>query len=152
MKKVIFGLFFLYCMLLAEILLFARTPETAVPVRDYFLLYANILPFETLIRYTSFFIKHRDIDSFLLFSSNVGGNFLLFMPMGFFLPVLFKNMRKVRFCFSVIFFTVFSVELLQGFFRVGILDIDDLAVNLAGARVGFGFFKATRKDDYVFLS
>ena len=65
---------------------------------------------------------------------------------------IFKNMRKVRFCFSVIFFTVFSVELLQGFFRVGILDIDDLAVNLAGARVGFGFFKATRKDDYVFLS
>lgn len=137
MRKILFCLFFLYCLIVSMILLFGRGACADISVKEYFLLYANILPFETLIRYSLFFIRQRDFYSFLLAFFNIGGNFLLFLPMGFFLPALFWRMRTMTNCFFVIFFAVFSAEILQGIFRVGVPDIDDLIVNLFGAYIGF---------------
>jgi glycopeptide antibiotics resistance protein len=69
--------------------------------------------------------------------SNIGGNLILFLPMGFFLPALFAELRRSRLCLFVIFCLILAAELLQGVFRVGIPDIDDLTVNMLGAYVGF---------------
>ncbi len=145
MRKIFFYLFLLYCLAVAEILLIGRKISDSVPVADYFILYANIIPFETLIRYVAFFAGRRDIDSFRLAFFNLGGNFLLFLPMGFFLPVLFSDMTKRNRCLFAVFCTVLTAELLQGIFRVGIPDIDDLTVNLLGAYVGFSLFKKAEK-------
>ena len=62
---------------------------------------------------------------------------MLFLPMGFFLPVLFAKMRRRMRCFFVILGLVLTVELLQGVFRVGIPDVDDLNVNMLGAYIGY---------------
>ena len=148
MKKVRFCLFFLYCAWLAEILLLGRTAERSLSVREYFLTYANICPFQTLVRYTVYFIKRRDWFSLRLALFNIGGNFVLFIPMGFFLPVLFPRLRRFRKALFVILGTVLAAELLQGILRVGVPDIDDLAVNAAGACLGILLGKAfagTRK-------
>ena len=137
MRKIFFGLFFLYCMLLTEILLIGRKSDLLISVKDYFILRANVIPFQTLKRYILFFSVRRDFHSFLLAFSNIGGNFLLFLPMGFFLPVLFAKMRRRMRCFFVILGLVLTVELLQGVFRVGIPDVDDLNVNMLGAYIGY---------------
>ena len=141
MKKILFGSFFLYCMLLTEILLVGRTADFSVGIGRYFALFANPFPCRTLFRYLCFFIRRRDLGSFLLGFANIGGNFLLFLPMGFFLPILFPRMRKQRSCFFTIVFIVLSAELLQGIFRVGVPDVDDVTVNMLGAYIGFGIFK-----------
>ena len=137
MRKNFFGLFILYCMLLTELLLIGREADVLLSVKDYFILRANAIPFKTLIRYISFFAVRRDFESFLLAFSNIGGNLFLFLPMGLFLPVLFKEMRRCKYCLSVIFYVILTAELLQGVFRVGVPDIDDLSINLLGAYIGY---------------
>ena len=141
MKKFFWDLFFLYCLFLAEILLIGREQNLLLSVKDYFILQANVIPFKTLIRYASFFAARRDFESFLLAFFNIGGNFFLFLPMGFFLPVLFVKTRTMGHCFFIIFCLILSAELLQGVFRVGIPDIDDLIVNLLGSYIGFLLYK-----------
>ena len=136
MKKLFWILFFTYCAVLAEILLLGRSACTDVPVKEYFMTYANPVPLRTLIRYVSFFVKRKDLHSFRLAFSNIMGNFLLFLPMGFCLPVLLGRRGRFRRSFWVILATVFFTELFQGLFRVGIPDIDDLTVNMAGAYLG----------------
>lgn len=137
MHKILWGLFFIYCLLLTEILLIGREPDLLLSVKDHFVLRANVIPFKTLIRYASFFAARRDLESFLLAFYNIGGNFFLFLPMGFFLPSLFAEMRRRRLCFSFVFCLILSAEVLQGVFRVGVPDVDDLIVNLLGSHIGF---------------
>ena len=147
MKKFLWGLFFLYCLFLAEILLIGREPNLLLSVKDYFVLQANVIPFKTLIRYASFFAARRDFESFLLAFFNIGGNFFLFLPMGFFLPALFVKTRTRGHCFFIIFCLILSAELLQGVFRVGIPDIDDLIVNLLGSYIGLLLSKKLFSDE-----
>jgi glycopeptide antibiotics resistance protein len=137
MRKNFFGLFVLYSLLLAEILLMGREADSLLSVKDYFVLHANVIPLKTLVQYISFYAAQRDRASFLLAFSNIGGNLILFLPMGFFLPALFAELRRSRLCLFVIFCLILAAELLQGIFRVGIPDIDDLTVNMLGAYVGF---------------
>lgn len=129
-------MFFLYCLLLAELLLFGRQMDSTIPIGKYFAMYANAMPFRTLARYISYFLKMRDLVSFRLAFLNIGGNFVLFLPMGCLLPVLFPTLERKTKCLFVIFCVILSAELLQGLFRVGVPDIDDLSVNMLGAYIG----------------
>lgn len=96
MKKVLLGLFFLYCLLLAEILFLSRVAVREITVAEYFRTYANVCPFKTIVRYTVHVMTRKDLASLRLAISNIGGNFVLFMPMGIFLPVLFKGLNRFR--------------------------------------------------------
>lgn len=136
MKKILLGLFFLYCVLLAEILFLSRVAAREISVAEYFRTFSNICPFKTIVRYTFHVMTRKDLASLRLALCNIGGNFILFMPMGIFLPVLFKRLNRFRRAFFVIFLLVFLIEFCQGVFRVGIPDIDDLTVNMAGACIG----------------
>ncbi|MGN0536992.1 MAG: VanZ family protein [Acutalibacteraceae bacterium] len=71
------------------------------------------------------------------FLFNVVGNILMFVPMGFFLPLL----KKLSFPKTVLCGFLFSlfIELAQlPLDRV--TDVDDLILNTTGTAVGFGFF------------
>ena len=136
MRKILLCLFILYVAFLVEVLYVCRTAELSFSAKEYFLAFANVCPFRTVFRYIFYFITRRDLFSFRLALFNIGGNFVLFLPMGLLLPVFFPKLRNPRTCFFAIFRMVLLAELFQGVFRVGIPDIDDLAVNMAGACVG----------------
>ena len=75
---------------------------------------------------------------------NVIGNFILFAPMGFFLPCLFPkvrawSMKKYIFTMAAL---IIGIEVFQLFFMCGHCDIDDVILNLSGACLGFA---ATRQ-------
>lgn len=77
--------------------------------------------------------------------SNIGGNFLLLLPLGYILPKLYKRCRSLKsiFCISLTF--SLSIELFQYFSMYfgnrRITDIDDLILNTLGAVVGYMLFK-----------
>ena len=148
MKKFLSYLFLIYCAILAEILFVGRKPELSIPLREYFISRANVVPFRTIMRYVNFFLTRMDKDSFFLALRNIGGNFLLFMPMGFFLPVFFSTERKFGIALPTVFLMVFAVEILQGVFRVGVPDIDDLIVNMMGAYIGMLVSKKLKRPEY----
>ena len=71
---------------------------------------------------------------------NLLGNFVLFLPMGIFLPCIFKKLRRIYKTVPLIMGMVVLVELLQFATKRGFADIDDLILNTAGAAAGYFIF------------
>jgi len=71
-------------------------------------------------------------------------NIILFLPLGFLLPLIWRNLRNAAgvlltgFCFSL------SIELCQLFNR-RITDIDDLLMNTLGTLIGYFLWYISRK-------
>ena len=100
----------------------------------------NLIPFKTVWGYVQDYMEQ---GSWILTLAirNVGGNFILFFPMGMFLPCLFPKTQKFRRTVLISFCTIFCVELIQVCLRCGIFDVDDLILNISGWFLGFAVLK-----------
>lgn len=77
------------------------------------------------------------------------GNILLFLPLGIFVPYLFRHARHVLLIVLIGFFSSLTIELTQTFFtptRLG--TVDDLFFNTLGAMMGFIGFTMVRFSYY----
>lgn len=63
-------------------------------------------------------------------------NVLLFIPLGFFIPVVLQSMRKWYKTIGISFAVTFCVEFIQYFIGRS-SDIDDIITNLLGAIIGY---------------
>lgn len=68
---------------------------------------------------------------------NIGGNIVMFVPLGFFLRVLIPGCRKFLRCMGTVAVIMATVELCQLFTLRGFCETDDLMLNLLGAALGF---------------
>ena len=80
------------------------------------------------------------LTNFLQFLLNV----LLFVPIGFLLPLLWKRFEKPQLTLLCGFLLSLSIELLQ-LFNNRITDIDDLLMNTAGSILGYLLFVLAKK-------
>ncbi len=82
------------------------------------------------------------------FVINVVGNIAAFIPLGFFIPVLYREQRKNKviighyfrsFLFVTFLGMLFSmtVESIQIIAKVGSFDVDDLFLNTIGVIIGY---------------
>ena len=71
--------------------------------------------------------------------TQIVANILMFVPLGFLLPVVFHKLRPSINTLSCILVTSFSIELLQYFIGRS-ADIDDLIQNFIGGTIGYLFF------------
>ncbi|EQB87226.1 glycopeptide antibiotics resistance protein [Clostridium punense] len=71
---------------------------------------------------------------------NVIGNILLFMPLGFFIPLLFQRKNNVRAVAKYGFITSLTIEIIQFFTAINLTDVDDLIFNTLGTILGLGIF------------
>lgn len=67
-------------------------------------------------------------------------NIIMFIPLGFLLPLIWKNMRKLKTVVVTSLVYSFSIEICQLFNRRN-TDIDDLLMNVLGAIIGFFIYK-----------
>ena len=67
-------------------------------------------------------------------------NVLLFIPLGLFLPLLYRNCERIGKVLLVGFLVSLSVEALQ-MFGCGTSDVNDLITNTIGAGLGFALWK-----------
>ena len=100
----------------------------------------QLVPFKTILEYV---MDYMAKGSWVLTLSirNIGGNFILFFPMGIFLPCLFPKTLKFRVTVLISFCTILCVELIQLLLRRGIFDVDDLILNISGWLIGFAILK-----------
>ena len=89
-------------------------------------------------------------------------NVLLFVPLGFFLPVLWKEFRNAKNLFTAGFAMTSFIEIAQ-IFTGRTTDIDDIITNIAGALIGYlitywftnGFtrriVKTSKKTDFYII-
>ena len=68
---------------------------------------------------------------------NIGGNIIMFVPLGFFLYALVDKCRSFWRCMGIVALTMTTVELIQLFTLLGYFDVDDLILNLTGAAIGW---------------
>lgn len=135
--KIIIGISFIFYLLALIIVLFIDSRGTGygMPFVAYLRFSVNIIPFKTIVTYIkAIFDGSMNLNIPI---RNLGGNFILFLPMGIYLPFLIKRLDSFkRFAISMIILLL-SVELIQLITRRGSFDIDDLILNLFGALLGF---------------
>ena len=113
------------------LLLFYRQPRAGheynlrpfATIRDYFLVMRMRNPWESGLRAYGWV--------------NFLGNILAFVPLGVFLPLLFRRQRNIWLFLGTVVLAVCVVELLQFWTQRGALDVDDLILNVPGACLGW---------------
>ena len=76
---------------------------------------------------------------------NLGGNVIMFIPLGFLLPRVFPRLEKWWKVLAAAIGIVTAVELVQLVTLLGTCDIDDLILNLLGAIMGYSIHSLLTK-------
>ncbi|KAB2451066.1 VanZ family protein [Bacillus sp. CH126_4D] len=96
----------------------------------------NLVPFRSTIRYLTEFDSYN-IDIVLM---NTLGNVIIFIPFGFLLPLLFKQINNVKMVSKIFIKFILLIESLQLLTFTGVFDIDDIILNMLGALIGYASF------------
>ena len=128
-------------------LLFDRNPGwgTADTYADALRGNMNLQPFQTIGHYWAVVKRMEFTPLFYHCIINLGGNIFLFIPIGYFLPRLWPDLRNFFFFLLTCTLSITLVELLQLVTLRGSLDIDDLILNLFGMLLGYLFFMICKK-------
>lgn len=96
----------------------------------------NLTPFKTIRRY----MNAWDAVNPMVIITNIFGNILAFLPFGFLGPIVLNKMKG--FWAMLLFAVMLSgmIELTQGFLGIGVVDVDDVLLNVLGALFGYGLY------------
>jgi glycopeptide antibiotics resistance protein len=139
-RWLVIALFTLYLMALVQLVLFKGTVfYEVVPVNNYYktrtangsFRIINLQPFRTI---KLFLTKST---SFRVMFFNIFGNFLLFVPFGFLIPLVFRIRTGIGRLLLLAFLLSLSFEVYQLVTRTGQFDVDDILLNVSGAIAGF---------------
>ena len=101
----------------------------------------NLIPFDTIKRF-EWVLNHSSVRGLVLHAViNLVGNVIMFVPLGWFYPVLWQRLRKFPWLLLWLLLTILSIETLQLFTLLGSFDVDDVLLNMVGALLGFGVWK-----------
>lgn len=134
--------FMLYFAFLVKVILIKHLPLSFIVQNlelglNYFQI--NLIPFATI---NAYFAYGNIVNSVI----NVLGNVIIFIPLGFLLPILMDRVRKLSVLLLVSFGVTLSFETIQLLYPLlGSFDVDDLILNTFGALLGFLGFLLLRK-------
>lgn len=134
-------LFALYGLMMLWLLLLRRIGGGAGEVQ------VNLQPMDTLRRYIWVLRHSGSVYQRRYAVANLVGNVSLFVPLGIFLPRLFRKMEHFWRFFLCVVLTVAAVELLQMLTGLGACDVDDLLLNTIGAVMGWLGWKILKKKE-----
>lgn len=93
----------------------------------------NLTPFQSILQYANGY-QHYNFDTWFF---NLFGNVLLFVPLGFLLPILFAKARRFSTTIVWTMLASLTIELTQLSTRLGSFDVDDVILNVLGGSIGF---------------
>jgi glycopeptide antibiotics resistance protein len=140
-KKLLATVFVVYLLVVAAATIL---PERVGRLQAPHSSHINVVPlsysFECLFRTRR---AHPDLTGFCV--RNTLGNVVLFLPLGFLLPILSERFRRFRRMLLTAALLSLSIETIQFLLRfVGndrAVDIDDVLLNTLGGLLGFGIYK-----------
>ena len=143
-KKWIWLAFVIYCAAMAWLLLGQRLGS---PLTEETLAGASRLNLEPLymIRHFLRLIALSDAPALIRAAAvNLAGNVALFVPLGAFLPLLWRPMRKLWLFLPAFVAVIAAVEGAQYVTALGVCDVDDLILNTIGGLIGWAVFMLAR--------
>ena len=96
-----------------------------------------LTPFQT-IRNFLWSLRFGNFAQKRLAVLNLVGNVLMFVPFGYLLPGLYPKFRTFIRFFLVCLASICLVEFLQFVTLLGVMDVDDVILNMAGFSIGYG--------------
>ena len=125
-------LFLIYCVVMLWLLFGQRWGNHSALTDDHANI--NLIPFRTITQYISLlnnpaFRTHAFV--------NLAGNVLLFVPLGYLLPRIWKPFHLFFATVPMVAMMIILVEFLQYATGLGSCDIDDLILNISGAAIGY---------------
>ncbi len=144
-SEVILTLFIIYCSLLAVILFLRNGRDLSVSLSNLdsrLTNSVNLIPFKTISNYMTA-LQNGNVSKSVV-RNNLVGNFILFLPMGYFLPIVMEK-RNFFITESMVLVIIALVEVLQLISGLGSFDVDDIILNFAGSVIGYGIFYFTNK-------
>lgn len=137
--------FYCYCALMIWLLYGQRMGYTH---EDTFLAYAqsnvNLQPFKTIRNYLYVAVRTTQWGMLRHIIINLLGNVMMFVPLGFFLPLNWQRFRPFWKLLLWVIGIIAMVELVQLVTMLGSLDVDDLILNVVGASIGFLIWRITK--------
>lgn len=92
----------------------------------------NFIPFKTIVFYL--FLAEINLN---IRVENLAGNVIGFIPFGFLLPLLFKDLLSFKKIILLTFCLSLGFEMIQLTFNLGSFDVDDLILNTLGGILGY---------------
>lgn len=149
LRILIYITFILYCLIVLDLVLLSRIHMFRLDVwkemwleiweRRTRLNYGlNLIPFRTIGSYVNSILRG---DIVAIAVRNLAGNLLMFLPLGIYLPIIWKKCRKLMTTLLISLTVLIGIELIQFLTLLGSLDIDDLILNLFGILIGYGLWK-----------
>ena len=138
MKRKLFQAVFSVYILLMLWLLFIR--HRGIPAEDYWMQLSariNLVPFSSMGSMLRALWHNPHPDVLWTVVYNIGGNIVMFVPLGFFLRVLFPKCRSFLRCMRTVALIMSTVELCQLFTLRGFCEVDDVMLNVLGAAIGW---------------
>lgn len=133
-------LFALYCLGMLALLFVRDQYDVSRPYWQLIRENHNFMPFYTILgQLRCLFSGRGGLVRYAVV--NLGGNTLLFVPLGFFLPWVFEKLRRFPKTLLAVAIVIALVELLQLFTLRGYADIDDFLLNTVSASVGYLLFR-----------
>lgn len=143
-RRIHTALFMAYCAGMLWLLFDRPGCMEGIPYWEQVAQQLNLTPFRTLRLFAGLLDSPRP-EYVRAAVINLGGNIIMFIPLGFLLPRVFPrctSLLRVLLATAVI---ITVVEITQLFTLVGSCDIDDLLLNLLGSGLGFGIHRCTKK-------
>ena len=131
-----------YSILMIWLLFFREGYDPALPYMDQ--LKFNLTPFATISRYVQHLTWANRQDLWGSAAVNLLGNIIMFIPLGFLMPRVFRRLRKLWKTLLLCIGIIVAIELVQLVTLVGTCDVDDLILNVLGIYLGY-FLCRTRK-------
>ncbi len=94
----------------------------------------NLVPLASI----SDLIRHTSRATAL---NNIGGNIVMFVPLGVLLPLLSRKLRSLGSLIWRVALISAAIEILQLLTRVRATDVDDVILNVVGAAIGYAVFR-----------
>ena len=139
-QKLHTALFLAYGALMIWLLFDRPGYDPAVPYWDQVTAQLNLIPFRTLRLFAD--LLNSGVRSHITIAViNLGGNIIMFIPLGFLLPKVFPKLSSLPRVLLTTAIIITIVEIIQLFTLVGSCDIDDLILNVVGSALGYWFHK-----------
>ena len=139
-QKLHTALFLAYGALMIWLLFDRPGYDPALPYWDQVEAQLNLIPFRTLQLFAD--LLNSGVRSHITIAViNLGGNIIMFVPLGFLLPKVFPKLSSLPRVLLATAVIITAVETIQLFTLVGSCDIDDLILNVVGSAIGYWFHK-----------
>ncbi|MET1249757.1 VanZ family protein [Sporolactobacillus sp. STCC-11] len=107
----------------------------------------NFIPLRTI----SYYFLHTNEFSPSLITHLLLYNIILFVPLGLFVPILFRKKRSLLQVIKTAFICGAIIEFLQLILHCGTLDIDDIILYAVGSAIGYAIFNIIKRVSEKYL-